>query len=120
MCGGGGGGFTKIINRKNVLSFKNNKQLISLILELKNNKQNYCDLFLADFDNLENKCEFYSEQLLLTGKIMETNESRVEKIKKITIDDVLSVSKCLFTKENIKIACYGTSDHKKILKKIIL
>lgn len=89
-------------------------------LELKNNKQNYCDLFLADFDNLENKCEFYSEQLLLTGKIMETNESRVEKIKKITIDDVLSVSKCLFTKENIKIACYGTSDHKKILKKIIL
>ena len=28
----------KLINRKNVLSFKNNKQFISLILELKNNK----------------------------------------------------------------------------------
>jgi predicted Zn-dependent peptidase len=83
--------------------------------ELEGNIKNYCDIFASNFDDIEYENEFYSKQILY-NKSLETATDRINKIKQITINDILDTANNLFDFNKIHIITFGKATEHNIKK----
>ena len=95
---------------KLISSFKKNEIKQKELLE---SKKNYQDTFITGFDDLETKCEFYSEQLLLLNKVDNYTKS-LQVINNISKQILLKVSNELFNYNRMMVMVMGKIDLKKI------
>lgn len=85
--------------------------------ELNENKNNYCDLFKIEFDDIEYENEHFASQILL-NKPLETLEKRIEIIRAITADELKTVANDLFKFNKVHIITFGKVK-KNIIKKLV-
>lgn len=81
--------------------------------ELDSNKKNYIDIFKTSFDELEKLAEYYTEQYLFQSKI-DTVDSRIKNMEKLSIKDIKQVVNDLFDFKKMMVVCYGKCEEKKI------
>jgi predicted Zn-dependent peptidase len=81
--------------------------------ELDSNKKNYIDIFKTSFDDLEKLAEYYTEQYLFQSQL-ETVESRIKDMEKISVNDIQQIINNLFDFNKMMVICYGKCEEKKI------
>ena len=86
--------------------------------ELQENKKNYVDTFITNFDDIEFENEYYAKQVIYNLPL-EPIQKRIEKIDKITVKEIRDISKELFNYSRMHILTVGQvkeNEIKKILK----
>jgi predicted Zn-dependent peptidase len=86
--------------------------------ELKKVKDHIKGKMILTFENSDALASFYGAQELLEKKIL-TPEQIYDKINKITVNDILKVSKDIFKRENLNLALIGPVKSKDKLWKIL-
>ena len=94
---------------------KNQKQYSITEEELLSSKKNYCDLFIAKFDDIETENEFYSYQLLYNKPFNTVNE-HVQKINAITLLDLKNAINELFDFTKMHIITFGKITKNKLTR----
>lgn len=94
------------IKDKNIKNSINEQEIID-------NKKNYCDIFVTNFDDIEYENEYYSKQILY-NKSLETLQDRINNINKITSNELLDTTNTLFNFNKVHIITFGKVIEKNI------
>ena len=89
--------------------------------ELQENKKNYVDTLITNFDDIEFENEYYAKQVLYNLPL-EPVHKRIEKINNITVKEIRDIAKELFNYSRLHILTFGQvkeNEIKKILKKCV-
>ena len=86
--------------------------------ELKKAKEYIRGQIQISFESSNSRAMFFSSQQLLKGKI-ETLETRLKKLDKISAQDILKISKELFTSKNLNVSLIGPKRENKQIREII-
>ncbi|MFH1188154.1 MAG: pitrilysin family protein [bacterium] len=73
---------------------------------------------VIQMEDSENIANYFGRQEILTGKIIEPKE-RIEKIKRVSLDDVNRVAKDIIKKEKINLAVIGPFEDKGVFERLI-
>lgn len=85
--------------------------------ELQENKKNYIDTMLTNFDDIEFENEYYAKQVLYNLPL-EPIQQRIEKINKITREEIQNVASELFNYSRMHIITFGSVKKQEITKVI--
>ncbi len=86
--------------------------------ELMDNKKNYVDTFITNFDDIEYENEYFAKHILYNLPL-ETTQQRIDKINAFTTDEIINAAKELFNYSKMHILTFGKVKESQI-KKIIV
>ena len=83
--------------------------------ELLDNKKNYSDIFITNFDDIEYENEYYAKQVLFNLPL-EPAQKRIDKVRAITEMELKSVARELFDINKMHVLTFGAAKEKEIKK----